>query len=459
VEFQTINPSNGKVIKSYKEENFKEITFKINELNNNFKTWKKIPLGKRLLYFEKLIDLLEKYKNKYAELMTQEMGKPISQSLAEIDKCKLVTRYYIDNALEFLKDIEIKTEMSKSYITFQPIGVIYSIMPWNFPFWQVFRFVIPSIIAGNTVLLKHAPNTTGVGIAIKELFDETGFPVEILKNIIISANSVPQISKKIIKNDLIKAVTFTGSSNAGSYVASWAGKYLKKSVMELGGSDPYLILNDADLDLAAEQIAIGKLINSGQSCIAAKRILVQKNIKNEFLTKFIDALKSKPIGNPMDNQTFVGPIARKDLLKNLESQVEKSINKGAIKIIVNEIPSKKGFFSPVLVLDNVRPNMPAFNEELFGPVAAIIEFETIQEALNLANLSDYGLGSAIFSQNIKNAEQLAKFDLETGTVQINDFVRSDPRLPFGGIKKSGYGRELSIFGIREFVNIKTISIK
>ncbi len=459
MEFYTINPAEETILNSYKEESFEEIRNKILLLFKNYNIWRKINIEKRLIYFEKLIDLLEKNKLNFANLMTSEMGKPISQSIAEIDKCKLVTKYYIENAEKFLKDIEIKTEMSKSYITFQPLGVIFSIMPWNFPFWQVFRFVIPSILAGNTVLLKHAPNTSGVGVAIQNLFKETEFPVDVLLNIIVSPNSVPGISEKIIANHLIRAVTFTGSSNAGSYVASWAGKYLKKSVMELGGSDPYIILSDADLDLAAEQISIGKLINSGQSCIAAKRILVQKNVKNEFVEKFFNSLKSKPIGNPLDEKTYVGPIARKDLMLNLKNQVEKSIKNGASKILVNEFQSDKGYYHPVIILDNVKPKMPAFDEELFGPVASIIEFKTFEEALNLANSSNYGLGAAVFSNDLNQAELLAKYEIESGTVQVNDFVRSDPRLPFGGIKQSGYGRELSEFGIKEFVNIKTISIK
>ena len=387
--------------------------------------------------------------------MTLEMGKPIAQSRAEVEKCAWVCEYYAENAEKFLSDELITTDASKSFVTFQPLGVVLAVMPWNFPFWQVFRFAAPSLMAGNSGILKHASNVSGCALAIEEVFREAGFPKNLFKTILVPSSEM----ESVIKNEKIKAVTLTGSVPAGKSVAKTAGSVLKKTVMELGGSDPYVILEDADLEMAAETCVNARLINGGQSCIAAKRFIVVEKIYNEFEKLFVEKMKLKKMGDPFDESNDLGPQASVSLRDDLHKQVEKSIKLGAELLLGGKIPEIKGAYYPPTVLSNVKKGMPAYDEELFGPVAAIIKSKDETEAIKIANDTIFGLGAAVFTSDMKRGEKIAKEKLQAGCCFVNAFVKSDPRLPFGGIKESGYGRELSAFGIKEFVNIKTIYIK
>ncbi|MDO9615696.1 MAG: NAD-dependent succinate-semialdehyde dehydrogenase, partial [Bacteroidota bacterium] len=355
----------------------------------------------------------------------------------------------------FMKNEPIKTEASESYITYQPIGTVLAVMPWNFPFWQVFRFLAPALMAGNTGVLKHASNVSGCALAIEQLVREAGFPENVFRTLLIGSSQV----KRVIENPLIKAVTLTGSTPAGKSVASVAGSVLKKSVLELGGSDPYLIMEDADIETAARLCVTSRLLNAGQSCIGAKRFIVADKIYESFKTEFVRLMAVAKFGDPLDLETSIGPLARLDLRDELHKQVEKSREMGATVLLGGYIPEGKAPFYPPTVLENVVPGMPPYHEELFGPVAVLFRFKTEEEAIRIANDTVFGLGAGIFTADIQKGKMLAENRLEAGCVFVNDFVKSDPRLPFGGIKESGYGRELSAVGIREFMNVKTIVVK
>ena len=383
------------------------------------------------------------------------MGKPIRESRAEIQKCAWVCEYFAENGENFLATQEVKTDASKSYITFQPFGVILAVMPWNFPFWQVFRFAAPTLMAGNVCILKHASNVSGCALAMEQIFHDAGFHQNAFHTLLINSKKVTSI----IANPAIKAVTLTGSTPAGKAVASKAGEMLKKSVLELGGSDPYIILEDADLYKAVSSCSFSRLLNAGQSCIAAKRFIVIESVLEEFKSLLIQNMKNVEMGDPFDENTDMGPMARIELRDELHEQVVKSVGLGAQLLLGGQIPTGKGAFYPPTILTDVKPGIPAFDEELFGPVAAIVPAKDEKEAIKLANNSVFGLGAAIFTNDVKRGELIAVDKLEAGSCFVNDFVKSDPRLPFGGIKQSGYGRELSDFGIREFVNIKTVYIK
>jgi succinate-semialdehyde dehydrogenase/glutarate-semialdehyde dehydrogenase len=383
------------------------------------------------------------------------MGKHIREARAEIDKCACVCEYYADNGEEFLAAEVVETAASRSYVTYQPLGPVLAIMPWNFPFWQVFRFAAPALMGGNTALLKHASNVPGCALAIEEVFAEAGFPGNVFRSLLISSSKIDMV----IKDKRVKAVTLTGSTPAGKTVAALSGKYVKKTVLELGGSDPYIILEDADLDLAVEACVAGRLLNAGQSCIGAKRFIAVDSVYDRFEEMFIAKMQEAKYGDPFDDSVTYGPLARNNLREELHVQVDMSIDKGAKLLMGGEIPEIKGFYYPPTVLADVRPGMPAYNDELFGPVASLIRVKDEKEAIRIANDTSFGLGGAVFTQNIERGRQIAEFEIEAGSVFVNDFVRSDPRLPFGGIKGSGYGRELSHFGIKEFQNIKTIYIR
>lgn len=417
-----------------------------------FTRWKESSFSERKMVMLQVANNLKSSRERLSLLMTFEMGKPIAQARSEIDKCISVCEYYAENAEAFLQNEEVSTEAKKSFICYQPLGPILAVMPWNFPFWQVFRFAAPALMAGNTVLLKHASNVSGCSIEIEKLFANPSIPKGLFKSLI--TNSDTAVSLIDLKE--IAAVTLTGSTQAGKSIASAAGKNLKKCVLELGGSDPYIILEDADLEKAAEICAHSRLINSGQSCIAAKRFIVVESVAAKFEELFLKKLKAYRLGSPKDPQTQVGPMARVDLRDELHNQVTKSQTLGAKLLTGGEIPKNRGAFYPVTLLTDVKPGMPAFDEELFGPVAAVIRAKDEKEAIKLANQSVYGLGAAIFSKNIQKATEFATFEVQAGSCFVNEFVRSDPRLPFGGIKESGYGRELSALGIKEFTNIKTI---
>ena len=399
--------------------------------------------------------LLIERKNELAGIMVAEMGKVLCEAVGEIEKCATVCLFYADNAASFLKNEVIQTEASESYITYQPVGTVLAVMPWNFPFWQVFRFLAPALMAGNTGVLKHAANVPGCSLAIEQLVRDAGFPENVFRTLLIGSSKV----KAVIENPLIKAVTLTGSTPAGKSAASIAGSVLKKSVLELGGSDPYLILDDADIGKAASLCVTSRLINAGQSCIGAKRFIIADKIYNDFEAEFVRLMSEATFGDPLDPATKIGPLARPDLRDELHQQVEKSRKMGATVLLGGFIHEGTAALYPPTVLTNVLPGMPAYHEELFGPVAVLFRFKTEEEAIRIANDTVFGLGAAVFTADVTKGKILAEKGLQAGCVYVNDFVKSDPRLPFGGIKESGYGRELSAVGIREFVNIKTIVVK
>ncbi|MBV6419101.1 MAG: Succinate semialdehyde dehydrogenase [NAD(P)+] Sad [Ignavibacteriaceae bacterium] len=452
---QSINPANLQLIKTYHSMLPSEVNNIIDLTADAFEKWKETSFGHRSNLMMKAAQVLKAKREEYSELMTLEMGKPISQSKAEVEKCAWVCEYYADNAEKFLKDELIQTDASKSFVTYQPLGTVLAVMPWNFPFWQVFRFAAPGLMAGNAGILKHASNVSGCALAIEEVFREAGFPENLFRTILVPSSQM----EAVIKNEKIKAVTLTGSVTAGKAVAKTTGSVLKKTVMELGGSDPYIILEDADLEMASETCVNARLINGGQSCIAAKRFIIVEKVYDQFEKLFIAKIKSKKMGDPFDESNHIGPQASVLLRDELHQQVVKSVELGAKLLLGGEIPETVGAWYPPTVLSNVKKGMPAYDEELFGPVAAIIKVKDENQAIEFANDSIFGLGAAVFTRDNERGEKIAAEKLQAGCCFVNAFVKSDPRLPFGGIKESGYGRELSSFGIREFVNIKTVYIK
>ncbi len=451
----SINPANNKEIKSYNEMQSEEISKIISQADEAFNSWKETSFIHRTKLMHNAASVLRNNSEEYSMLMTTEMGKPIVQSRAEVEKCAWVCDYYADNAENFLRDEIIKTEASKSFVSYQPLGVILAVMPWNFPFWQVLRFAAPNIMAGNAGLLKHASNVSGCALAIEDIFRKAGFPENLFRTLLVSSKNTPQV----ISHKKVQAVTLTGSVSAGKAVASLSGSLIKKTVLELGGSDPYIILEDADLEQAAMSCATSRLINAGQSCIAAKRFIIVESVYDQFEKLFIDFMSKKKMGDPLNEKNDLGPQASLQLRDELHGQVLRSIEQGAELILGGSIPELEGAYYPPTILKNVKPGMPAFDEELFGPVAALIKAKDEEHAIELANKGIFGLGAAVFTNDVKRGEGIAKEKLNAGCCFVNDFVKSDPRLPFGGIKESGYGRELSPFGIKEFVNIKTVYIK
>jgi succinate-semialdehyde dehydrogenase/glutarate-semialdehyde dehydrogenase len=452
---QSINPATGEKISEYSEMSSEDIKNIIMTVNEAYLSWKNVPFSDKKTLMKKAAQILRDRLDEYAVLMAREMGKPINDGRAEIEKCAWVCDFYADSAEDFLKPEIIETEASKSYVTFQPLGIVLAVMPWNFPFWQVIRFAAPALMAGNAGVLKHASNVPGCALAIEDVFGSAGFPKNIFRTLLIGSSKVAEI----IENPLVKALTLTGSTPAGSAVAKKGGEMLKKTVLELGGSDPYVILEDAEIEDAAAICVSSRLINSGQSCIAAKRFIVVDSVKEQFEKLFVEQMKSKKMGNPEEEDTVVGPQARHDLRDELHKQVQQSIEKGAVCLLGGEIPEGEGAYYPPTVLTNVAPGMPAYDEELFGPVASIITAKDEDDALRKANDTIFGLGAAVFTRDLEKGLKIAEHELEAGSCFINTFVRSDPRLPFGGIKESGYGRELSHYGIKEFVNIKTVYLK
>jgi succinate-semialdehyde dehydrogenase/glutarate-semialdehyde dehydrogenase len=397
---------------------------------------------------------LREAKHDLAELACDEMGKPLREGVSEVEKCAKVCDYYADNGKEFLAPKILEYDGARCSTVYQPIGTILAVMPWNFPFWQVFRFVAPNLVAGNTVVLKHAGNVSNCAKAIEAVIIRAGFPKDVFRSLIIPSERVAEL----IGDPRIKAVTLTGSTAAGKAVAGEAGKNIKKSVLELGGSDAYVVLEDADLDLAVDACVTSRLINAGQSCISAKRMVVVDAVHDEFVARFVESMKSKVMGDPHHDDTDIGPMARLDLREELHTQVTTSVANGACLALGGEIPLREGAFYPPTVLTNVAKGMPAYDEELFGPVAAIIRAQDQAQAILIANDSQFGLGAAIFTADVAKGHQIASTQLEAGNCFVNDFVKSDPRLPFGGTKLSGYGRELSKLGFYEFLNAKTVVV-
>lgn len=452
---KTINPATGKVIKEYDDMSFDEVDEIIQKANAAQADWKQTGFEVRGSYLNEIAGILREQKEELGRLMAEEMGKPLQQGIGEAEKCAWVCEYYAKHAEDFLKDDPVQTGASKSYVTFNPLGVVLAIMPWNFPFWQLFRFAAPALMAGNGAVLKHSENTTGCALKIEEIIHEAGIPKDLFRTIVRDKSNM----KEVIQHEGIAAVTLTGSTRAGKAVAAQAGEMLKKTVLELGGSDPSLILKDADIKTSAETCVNSRLLNSGQSCIAAKRFVVVEEVYDEFLAEFTALMEARKVGNPFDDNTDVGPQARVDLRDQLHEQVQESINNGAELVMGGEKPEGDGAFYPVTILADVKPGMPAYSEELFGPVASIIKVKDEEEAIQVANDTNYGLGASVYSQDVKHAEEIAATKLEAGCCFVNEFVKSDPRLPFGGIKNSGYGRELGLYGIHEFVNTKTVYIK
>ncbi|SVA71224.1 uncharacterized protein METZ01_LOCUS124078 [marine metagenome] len=448
----TVNPSTGKRIANYSEMSSAQIEEVLRATEDTFQSWRRFDLSERIEPLRRLADHLRTRASEYAELMAEEMGKPLNAAEQEIHKCAWVCDYYSESAPESLADQIVESDASRSLVTFQPLGIILAIMPWNFPFWQVVRFAAPTLTAGNAAILKHAPNVTGCGLALEELFRTAGYPEHLFRTLVID---VPEVDT-IIRDDRIKAVTLTGSTTAGRAVAAAAGSVIKKSVLELGGSDPSVVLADADLDVAADACVESRLNNSGQSCIAAKRLIVVQSVRDAFQARVVNRMSEVVPGDPTEPATTLGPIARFDLRENLHRQVTISVAHGARVVLGGELPEGPGFFYPSTVLTDVGPGMPAYDEELFGPVVSIIPVADEDEALRVANTTVYGLGASIYTSDVEKGERLASERLEAGACFVNSFVRSDPRLPFGGIKQSGYGRELSPMGIREFVNVKTV---
>jgi succinate-semialdehyde dehydrogenase / glutarate-semialdehyde dehydrogenase len=449
-----INPATGETVKTYREFAPDETAAAIAQAHETWKAWRTTTFAERAKLMKKTAASLRGRKDELARLMATEMGKPLKQGVAEAEKCAWVCDHYADNAETILAPEAVKTEAAKSYVAFEPLGVVLAVMPWNFPLWQVYRFAAPALMAGNVGVLKHASNVPGCALVIEELFVQAGFPRGAFRALLIGSNQV----QSVIEHPLVRAVTLTGSTPAGRSVASQAGQVLKKTVLELGGSDPYVVLEDADLEHAAQTCVNSRLINGGQSCIAAKRFIMVEPIARAFTERFVALMKAKKVGDPFAEGIDVGPLARHDLRDALHKQVRASIERGAKVLLGGEIPAGKGAFYPPTVLADVKPGMAAFDEELFGPVAALIVAKDEVDAVRLANATKFGLGAAVFTNDVERGERVAR-QFESGAAHVNSLVASDPRLPFGGMKESGYGRELGTYGIKEFVNMKSVYIK
>lgn len=449
----TTNPATGGRLAAYDLHDDAYVETALAAAANAQKIWRKRPVGERVHLLRNIAKALRAGKSRYAEMVTREMGKPIVEAEAEIEKCAYNCDFYAEHAADYLADEALVSNASQSAVVFDPLGVVLAIMPWNYPFWQFFRFAAPAFAAGNGAILKHANNVPDCALAIEEIMREAGCPEGLFATLLIEPSKVAAI----IADDRIAAVTLTGSTEVGAIVASQAGKALKKQVLELGGSDPFIVLADADLEEAATVAVKARYINVGQSCVNAKRFIVEESIADGFVELFCTKVAALKIGDPMARDTNIGPMARENLMTGLHAQVEKTVAAGARLMAGGKPLDRAGFYYAPTVLDHVRPDMAAFSEETFGPVAAIIRVKDAVEAVRLANQTEYGLGSAIWSRDIARARQLAR-EIDAGAVFINGMVASDPRYPFGGIKRSGYGRELGVYGIREFVNIKTVWI-
>ena len=450
---ESVNPATGEVLERFDEPSPQELDRILAAAHEAFLTWRKVPFATRAQKMRAAARLLRERASTYARTMTLEMGKPIVQAEAEVEKCAVTCDFYAEHAEAFLAPQPRETDATRSFVRFDPLGPVLAVMPWNFPFWQVFRFAAPALMAGNVGILKHASNVPRAALSIEEIFRDAGFPRGVFSSVLVGSSAVPSL----ITDPRIVAVTLTGSEGAGRKVGEQAGRAIKKTVLELGGSDPFIVLADADLTVAAKNAADARLINSGQSCISAKRFIVVEAVADVFVDRFLRELSTRRMGDPLDRATQVGPQAREDLRDELHRQVEESVKRGAKLLLGGEIPHGKGAFYPPTLLTAVEKGMAAFDEETFGPVAAVIRAADEAEAVRLANDSRFGLGASLWTQDRARAERLA-VDIEAGSVFVNGVVKSDPRLPFGGIKDSGYGRELSEYGIREFVNIKSVWI-
>jgi succinate-semialdehyde dehydrogenase/glutarate-semialdehyde dehydrogenase len=450
----TINPATGRKLHRYSEHTSREIKAAAEKAHETFLAWRETSFTYRAKLLRSLAREIRREQTKLATLATTEMGKPIAQSLAEVEKCALGCLYYAANGAKFLADERPAGAPSHRYVTYRPYGVVLAIMPWNFPFWQIYRVAAPALLAGNTVLLKHAANVTGCALAIERTFRLAGFPAGAFQTVVAGRQAIAGL----IADPNVATITFTGSTATGKKVAALGAASMKKCVFELGGSDPYIVLADADLAHTAEVCAAARLYNTGQSCVAAKRFIVVEKIRQEFEKLFIERLAARRTGDPRQATTELGPLARGDLRRQLHRQVKKSMSLGATLLLGGKLPTGPGYYYPTTVLTGVKPGMPAHDDELFGPVAAIISAKDEADAIRIANDSPYGLGAAVFTKNKKRGERIARTQLDSGCAFVNEFVRSHPALPFGGTKQSGYGRELGAWGIREFAYAKTISV-
>ena len=450
---RSINPTTEEIVESFQEFSPSQVDEALQQAFDAQAHWRETSFGERSARLQAAARVLRGQKAGWAELLTSEMGKPIVEAEAEIEKCAWNCDFYAEHASRFLADQPVETNASESYVAFQPLGVVLAIMPWNFPFWQVIRFAAPALMAGNGAVLKHASNVPRCALALEDVFSQAGLPKGLFRTVLVPGSE----TTRLIADPRIAAVTLTGSSVVGEQVASAAGKVLKKQVLELGGSDPFIVLGDADLEAAARTAVRARNQNNGQSCIAAKRFIVEEPVADQFTEKFAAAVKALHVGDPMQRETNIGPLARGDLRDSLADQVERSVARGAHAVVGGNVLNGTGYFYAPTVLDGVKGDMPAFREETFGPVAAVVRARDVNEAVRLANDTEYGLGANLFTGDTQRAKDLAR-RIQSGSVFINGMVASDPRLPFGGIKRSGYGRELGVFGIREFTNIQTVVV-
>ena len=455
----SINPATGETLRTFEQLSGQEIDEKLQRAFETFQSYRRTSFADRVPLMKRAAEILESEKEDFARLMTVEMGKPIGSAVQEAEKCAWVCRYYAANAERHLADQVIETNATKSYVRFQPLGVVLAVMPWNFPFWQVFRFAAPALMVGNVGLLKHSSNVPQCALAIADIFRRSGFPEGAFQTLLIESDLV----RRVLEDPRIAAATLTGSEPAGRSVAAIAGKQIKKTVLELGGSDPFIVMPSADLDSAIATAVKARTINNGQSCIAAKRFIIHEQIYDEFEKSFVESMKELRVGDPLDKSIDIGPLATEQILKDLEEQVTVTVAAGA-KILTGGQKFKAdgnltrgNFYEPTVLVD-IPKDSPAYRDELFGPVASLFRVNTVNEAIDLANATPFGLGSAAWTNDESEIRRFVD-ELEAGSVFINGMVASDPRLPFGGIKHSGYGRELGEFGIREFVNIKTVWIK
>jgi succinate-semialdehyde dehydrogenase/glutarate-semialdehyde dehydrogenase len=451
----TINPATGELIKTFEGLKDTEIAAKLDLAQQAFEQYRQTSFAERSHLLQKAAEILEQEKADFAKLMTLEMGKPIKAAIAEAEKCAVVCRYYAEHAAEFLGDVAVKTDASHSFIRYQPLGVILAVMPWNFPFWQVFRFAAPALMAGNVGLLKHASNVPQCALAIEEIIQRAGFPKGVFQTLLIGAAKVAQI----MTDERVKAATLTGSEPAGASLAAVAGKQIKKTVLELGGSDPFIILESADLETAVSVGTTARMLNNGQSCIAAKRFIVAEAVADKFEKLLLEKFSALKVGDPMKLDTDLGPLATPNILNDLDQQVQAAIQSGG-KVLIGGHPLSEhsGNYYPPTIITDVPPDSTIAKEEFFGPVALLFRVPDIDTAIKLANATPFGLGASAWTSNEHEQERLVE-EIEAGAVFINSMVKSDPRMPFGGIKRSGYGRELSIQGIHEFVNVKTVWVK
>jgi succinate-semialdehyde dehydrogenase / glutarate-semialdehyde dehydrogenase len=450
---QSINPFTEELNQEFELLVKKEVDTEIEKTRRAFQHWKTLPVTKRMEYVKELSVVLKKNTRQYAETITKEMGKPIKLSMQEVERCASICDFFAEHSAELIQDEIVETVFKRSYVTFEPLGVIFAVMPWNYPIIQFFRFAVPTLVAGNVVVLKSASNVPMCGKAIESIFAEAGFPVDVFKTLLVDSKT----AMNIIKEDKVEGVSLTGSYAAGSQIGALAGAGIKKLVLELGGSDPFIVLDDVNVDKVAQIAVQNRFVNNGQSCVAAKRFFVVESIAKEFTDKFIHYLNKNVIGDPMDEKTDIGPLATKAAMADLQRMVDDAKTKGAT-VVEGPMPPSKGYFFRPVVIMNADQTMAVAREETFGPIAPIFVVKDEEEAIVLANSTEFGLGATVWSRNIERAEGVAR-RIEAGFVGINKIVKSDPRLPFGGTKKSGLGRELSHYGIREFTNIKTVIIE